>query len=456
MLNEFSRKLGDEDYNYKWNEGAMTESGIIYCPPYGSRRGILKIDTNADTVTVLNRNLQPEPAGSKWFSCAAALDGCIYFMPHDARRIMKLDPNNNDEMTSVGDELGNRCYSRTVVGVDGCVYGIPSWDNHGGITKYDPFNDTTSFAVKRDDEAYFEGTRGALGRDGCIYVVARGRILKIDTTDNSSGFVGNIEFYSDDCGDAILGIDGCIYWPPAKGCHILKYDPLTNQTSLVRDDYGFSSHKQWSSGCLASNGVIYCIPNHAERILSSDPWKELCTTVKNNIQEHPQNFGFLFERPEQRDFSTLSHQTKIGHNAAPRKCTTRYKAVVKFVQQIKVFEKCMKPPLYHVYQTNFDHAVVKFGRKKVIEVLDEYMTPVNDFCRHSNLCPFMIVASYKESSVCDIYHFLRQDLSWVNGIGKRSVEVKAQQGSALHVHGAAYVSLIESYAPELILILKFV
>ena len=100
-----------------------------------------------------------------------------------------------------------------------------------------------------------------------------------------------------------------------------------------------------------------------------------------------------------------------------------------------MFGKHTKPPLHQVCKINCNHAVVKFGREKVIEVLDEYMTPVNDFCRHSNLCPFMIVASYKESSVCDIYHFLRQDLSWVNGIDKHSVEVKAQ-GSALQVHGA--------------------
>ena len=36
------------------------------------------------------------------------------------------------------------------------------------------------------------GDAGALGRDGCIYLVTRdGRVLKINTTNNSHCFVGN-------------------------------------------------------------------------------------------------------------------------------------------------------------------------------------------------------------------------------------------------------------------------
>ena len=44
-----------------WLKGAMSDSGIIYCPPLDSNRGcILKIDTNTDTTIVLDRNLLPE------------------------------------------------------------------------------------------------------------------------------------------------------------------------------------------------------------------------------------------------------------------------------------------------------------------------------------------------------------------------------------------------------------
>ena len=64
-------------------------------------------------------------------SCALALDGCIYFMPSNANQTMKLDPNNGDAMSSVGDYLreGVWKYIGTVVGIDGYVdvyvYGIP-------------------------------------------------------------------------------------------------------------------------------------------------------------------------------------------------------------------------------------------------------------------------------------------------------------------------------------------
>ena len=83
----------------KWERGAITDSGVIYCAPrFG--RGILKIDTHTDDVTELNVNLLPERGSFKWVSCDVALDGCICFMPTNARRIMKLDPNNGDAMSS--------------------------------------------------------------------------------------------------------------------------------------------------------------------------------------------------------------------------------------------------------------------------------------------------------------------------------------------------------------------
>ena len=87
------------------------------------------------------------------------------------------------------------------------------------ILKYDPINNIASFVGEEAEENFECCSNGALGRDGCIYAVANNSVLKIDTVNNSHCFVGG-SIQSDHCcydgwGDAILAIDGCIYWPPA-------------------------------------------------------------------------------------------------------------------------------------------------------------------------------------------------------------------------------------------------
>ena len=64
--------------------------------------------------------------------------------------------------------------------------------------------------------------------------------------------------------------------------------------------------------------------------------------------------------------------------------------------------------------TNFDRAVLKFGQKKVLQVLEECMPPADQACAVLNLYPFMIAASYKRSSLSAIYHVLRQMPSLVS------------------------------------------
>ena len=53
---------------------------------------------------------------------------------------MKLDPtNNNNSMSSVGDDLGedgpNNKYSGTVIGIDGCMYGMENLTIPNELTK---------------------------------------------------------------------------------------------------------------------------------------------------------------------------------------------------------------------------------------------------------------------------------------------------------------------------------
>ena len=368
-MTDIGPDFGDDYINW-WGRGAITDSSAIYCPPVIFDRGILKIDTNTDTVTELDANLLPEHC--KRESCAVALDGCNYFMPHDTRCIMtKLDPNNNDSMSSVGDDLGEdgpNKYSGTVIGIDGCVYGIPNYSKR--IVKYDPINDTTSFVGEAVNRGYMCNGSGALGRDGCIYAFNQfGRVLKINTTNNYHSFVGNwVESNHDQRGwtDAILGIDGCIYSPPYNAHRILKYDPHSDQTSLVGGaDFRSYSYFKWYGGSLASDGVIYCFPRYARRILSIDPWKEYTLSLESNMVQHPEQLGCLF-------------------------------------------------------QPSFDRAVTKFGYKKVMGVLEACMPPADRLCAVSNFHPFMIAASYKKSDMSVIYQLFRKSPYLVDCIGNTS------------------------------------
>ena len=109
-------------------EVLLADSRVMYCPPCESSvPGILKIDTNTDTVAELDDNLRLERGNEMWFLRTLTLDGCIYLMPSFARRIIKLDQNNCDTVSSVGAGLGSgaRKYRGTAVGIGRSVYGMP-------------------------------------------------------------------------------------------------------------------------------------------------------------------------------------------------------------------------------------------------------------------------------------------------------------------------------------------
>ena len=72
-----------------------------------------------------------------------------------------------------------------------------------------------------------------------------------------------------------------------------QYDPHTNQNSLVGDEFGDVGHK-WNGGCLASDGAIYCFSDNSKRILYIDPWKEYSSSLENNIEQHPEQLGCIF------------------------------------------------------------------------------------------------------------------------------------------------------------------
>ena len=91
-----------------------------------------------------------------------------------------------------------------------------------------------------------------------------------------------------------MGIDGCIYWPALTNAarRTLKYDPHSNQILIVGGNlFGCDFY---SSGALATDGVIYCMPASANRVLAIDPLGSFSSATMVNMQEHPEELGCLF------------------------------------------------------------------------------------------------------------------------------------------------------------------
>ena len=366
-LTEIGPDLGDGEH--KWKCGVRANNSSIYCVPFTTDR-ILKINTAQGTVETLDNVELPETGdGCLWASAGAlAADNHIYYMPCYARRIMRLNPDN-DSLSSVGDDLGEDDfkYRGTVVGNDKCLYGIPHWTT--SIVKFDLTNpDTTSF-VGDEAEEEFRCGNGVLGGDGYIYAANEsGQVLQIDTTSNNYTWIGDKihSILGRGWGDPIVGVDECIYWPPSRANRVLKFDPETQQLpSLVGDDLG-EGYNKWQGGALATDGVIYCIPNNATHILAIDPFKEFSTTLQTNMTLYPDELGRLFLKDEE--------------------------------------EECD--------ETFFESSLRKFGGDKVFKLIEECLPLDAEWAgaNNGNLPLFMVAASCENCAVSVIYYFLRRNV----------------------------------------------
>ncbi len=290
--------------------GTEDEKGFIYClamyqdvtraEPYCYTR-VVKIDTATDTTTLLDA--RPTDENGCWTDGVLGLDGHIYFMPKTARRILKLN-TDTDTIENVGVffKSGYKCIA-AVRGLGGFIYGIPLHSKC--IMKFDPVSLVTSYVGEKHNNDFECLGEGALASDGCIYAMTgQFEVLKIDTNKNkmSWALVGNKVDYtyvmrgsisrSIDTANAIAGIDGCVYFPNIL---TVKYDPHTDHTCFVGNDFGYKQSRQWLSGALAPDGVIYCMPYAASHVLAIDPYREFTESLASEVNQHPpEEFGGLF------------------------------------------------------------------------------------------------------------------------------------------------------------------
>ncbi len=211
----------------KYERGVLAKDGCIYCMPQIAKH-VLMINTVNDDVERLTNVTLPEGGDELWMSGALAADDPIYCMPYHAHRILKFNPATKTAET-VGPDLGDGKYKYrdTVVGADGWVYGIPFEATR--IIKFDPNSQDIVSPVGDDYWKDFECRGGVLAHDECIYSAnTDGRILIIETTRGSNKYhwIGESLHTGDQWGwgNATIGADSSIYWPPDDANQVLKFN----------------------------------------------------------------------------------------------------------------------------------------------------------------------------------------------------------------------------------------
>mmetsp|Transcript_4528 Transcript_4528/g.10698 ORF Transcript_4528/g.10698 Transcript_4528/m.10698 type:complete len:447 (+) Transcript_4528:127-1467(+) len=164
------------------------------------------------------------------------------------------------------DENHGADFLSTVIGVDGCVYGIPFCSRR--FVRLDPKDDSLEeFGpdLVRDlglDDA--EMRCGALANDGFLYVILFGSqiMLKVDTNEGEcNGSITMLEMNLGEFGlprppgSGVEGADGCLYFP-FSWHKIMRFDPRTAEVT-----FPFRSPIGLLGGLLKNDGCIFVVPH---------------------------------------------------------------------------------------------------------------------------------------------------------------------------------------------------
>lgn len=273
---EITRIGGPFPGPFKWLRGIQARNGYIYGLPSNADT-VLKIDPSTDTVTTLGG---PFLGDWKWHGgCLAPSNGCLYGVPCNAEAVLKVNPAT-DEVTLVGGPLpGRQKWYGGIVSDDGCIYGIPQ--NATGALKIDPRTDEVT-VIGNLQPGGWKWHGGVKGPDGAIYGVPANsdRVLKIVPERGEAYEIGEAlprEFTVRPDGDgkykyggAASGTDGAVYCFPSDAEKVLRIDCVTEQVTRIGGDVVLMPNNKWQNGYLARDGCVYAIPCNAGGVLRID------------------------------------------------------------------------------------------------------------------------------------------------------------------------------------------
>ena len=120
---------------------------------------------------------------------------------------------------------------------------------------------------------------GVLAADGNIYGIPYNatQVLRFDPRTQQATLVGDELPGGYKWRGGVLAADGNIYGIPCNATQVLRFDPRTQQATLVGAE--LPGGAKWYGGVLAADGNIYGIPCDATQVLRFDPRTQQATLV---------------------------------------------------------------------------------------------------------------------------------------------------------------------------------
>ena len=205
--------------------GTLASNGKIYCPSF-SAGNILVIDTNIDEATYSIIG-----SGFGEYSAATEADnGKIYCVPRGASQILVID-TFDDSTYLIADTIPGQYSASAKSVVNGKIYSPPSVSSWSYILVIDPTDDSIYYLPGPAGDLYRYMQESTVAHpNGKIYSIPYEKfnpILVIDTTDDSTKWIGNEDYLS--VYTIHLADNGKIYganWQ--KYAKIVEIDPDTD------------------------------------------------------------------------------------------------------------------------------------------------------------------------------------------------------------------------------------
>lgn len=166
--------LGDAATKRNHGGACLAPNGSIYIFSIYIE-GILKIDTNTDTVSLIAAPAFSGKRGS-YSGGVLAPNGMIYIIPRGGGQIAKLDPNS-DTVTFFGTSYdNNKGFTSGTLAPNGKIYAFPLRGVEG-VLRLDPSGD--SVTILPDTIPNDNYNSGILAPNGCIYSFGSTKIIRL-------------------------------------------------------------------------------------------------------------------------------------------------------------------------------------------------------------------------------------------------------------------------------------